>query len=219
MGNIGDEVKKLYSEELKEKNGRDTINSVTNKKNRTTLYVILIIAVVINFLAGSYYWNKFVRLQQEVYARKGQMEKEFQRRNDLIPDLIDVAKDYARHERELFRYVADAKLNVQSTEKLKEAIKKLRGIKAEEALSKLLALAEQYPDLKATQSFQDLMEKLEETENRIANMRESYNKAAQVYNVLVVSFPSNIFNVGFRFKQMAYFQADIIKTPLIGEGG
>lgn len=206
MGNIGDEVEKLYGRELEEKNNR--ASSKTTKKNRLSLYLRLTIIIVILILPGVFYWNRFVNLQQTVFTKQGQMDKEYQRRNDLIPNLIEVTKDYARHERELFKYVSDVRAGLESAENLMKEMKKIEKVKSKDILSKIMALAEQYPDLKATQSFQDLMDKLEEQEDRLADTRESYNRAAQIYNTVLISFPSSAYNIFFRFKLVPYFHTE-----------
>lgn len=206
MGNIGDEVEKLYGRELEEKNNR--ASSKTTKKNRLSLYLRLTIIIVILILPGVFYWNRFVNLQQTVFTKQGQMDKEYQRRNDLIPNLIELTKDYARHERELFKYVSDVRAGLESAENLMKEMKKTEKVKGKDILSKIMALAEQYPDLKATQSFQDLMDKLEEQEDRLADTRESYNRAAQIYNTVLISFPSSAYNVFFRFKLVPYFHTE-----------
>lgn len=206
MGNIGDEVEKLYGRELEEKKNR--ASSKTTKKNRLSLYLRLTIVMVILILPGVFYWNRFVNLQQTVFTKQGQMDKEYQRRNDLIPNLIEVTKDYARHERELFKYVSDVRAGLESAENLMKEMKKTEKVKGKDILSKIMALAEQYPDLKATQSFQDLMDKLEEQEDRLADTRESYNRAAQIYNTVLISFPSSAYNVFFRFKLVPYFHTE-----------
>lgn len=211
MKNIGDHVKKLYNKELQESTKRKVISS--NRK--TKFWLILIVAGIVHFIFGAYYFNRFVILQQLVKVKRGQIQKEFQRRNDLVPNLVDAAKDYMQHERELFRYVSAVRSTLESPEKLKEALKTLNKTKAKNALSKLIALAEQYPDLKATRSFQDLMDKLEDTENRIAAVREAYNISARNYNILVKTFPSNIFNIFFRFKEAPYFETEDTKVPKI----
>lgn len=206
MGNIGDEVEKLYGRELEEK--KNNTSSKTTKKNRLSLYLTLTIIMVILILPGVFYWNRFVNLQQTVFTKQGQMDKEYQRRNDLIPNLIEVTKDYARHERELFKYVSDVRAGLESAENLMKEMKKIEKVKGKDILSKIMALAEQYPDLKATQSFQDLMDKLEEQENRLADTRESYNRAAQRYNTVLISFPSSAYNIFFGFELVPYFHTE-----------
>lgn len=211
MGSIGDEVKKIYREELESSEKGKT--GVLKKGDWKVLFIVLV-TVVIMVVPGIYYYNQFAALYQAVLAKKGQLEKEFQRRNDLMPNLIETVKDYAIHERELFRYVSEARVSPESIQSLEEVMNKLEKSKTGKVLSNLIALAEQYPNLKATQNFQNLMDKLEETENRIADMREAYNFTARRYNTLIVSFPSTIYGYVFRFKEVSYFKA---KRDLVPE--
>lgn len=204
MTNMGDEVKKLYAKELAQ----------TKKPNRRlskpeiVVYTATVLMLLVAFTLGVYYYNKFAILQQYCYAQHGQIEKEFQRRADLIPQLVEVSKDYARHEQGLFKYVADARALLKSAEKLDKAMGKLKKSEIQNVLSRLVALAEQYPDLKATQSFQDLMDKLEVTEDRIASMRDSYVDRVRDYNTLRVTFPSSVFNFFYRFAKIEYYRAE-----------
>lgn len=205
MSNIGDEVKKIYGHELEEKKKRNAPAISTDGK---MLYIVISIIAAIIIFAAIFYWNKFVILQQTVFTKEGQMEKEYQRRNDLIPNLIEITRDYAQHERQLFKYVSDVRTGLESAENLMKEMRRIKKVEGKNILSKMMALAEQYPDLKATQSFQDLMDKLEEQENRLADTRDAYNKAAQVYNTVLATFPSSFFNFFFRFKQTPYFRAE-----------
>lgn len=204
MGNIGDEVKKIYREELE---GSQERKISVIKKGNWQVYLAVISAIAIIVVAGIYYYNQFAAFYQAVLTKKAQLEKEFQRRNDLMPNLISTVKDYSTHERELFRYVSDARISPESVQVLENVMKTIKDSKTEKILSNLIALAEQYPDLKATMNFQELMDKLEETENRIADMREEYNFTARKYNTLVVSFPSTVYGWIFRFKEVPYFKA------------
>ncbi|MFC1522234.1 LemA family protein [Elusimicrobiota bacterium] len=201
MSEIGDEVTKLYGGELVAKQ----LKPLT--KPKIVAVMVLAVLLVLFFMSGAYYYNRFATLQQYCYASQGQIEKEFQRRADLIPRLVDVAKDYAGHEQMLFKYVADTHNLLQSVRKFDGAMGKISGSAIQKALSKLVALAERYPDLKATQSFQDLMDKLEITEDRVATARENYVESLRQYNTQLVTFPSSIFNIVFRFKSMGYYQS------------
>lgn len=204
MTNMGDEVKKLYAKELAQ----------TKKPNRQlrkleiVAYTATASMLLVAFILGVYYYNKFAILQQFCYAQHGQIEKEFQRRADLIPQLVEVTGDYAKHEQGLFKYVSDARALLKSTEKLDKTMGKLKKAEIQNMLSRLVALAEQYPDLKATQSFQDLMDKLEVTEDRIASMRDSYVDRVRDYNTLRVTFPSSLFNFFYRFRKIEYYRAE-----------
>jgi LemA protein len=220
MSKIGDEVKKLYAKELE-----DVPDRKKKRKGKplkliviTVLSLFVIWHVVLGF--GIIYYNQFVSFHQAILAQEGKIEIEFKRRVDLVPNLIKIAGDYAKHERELFHYVSDARSLFESASKLAEGQdifnnKAMRN-KLEKAFSNLIALAEQYPDLKATQSFQDLMERLEDTENRIATAREKHIALVRDYNTLIVTFPSSFFNWFYRFEDMKYFHSEENSVPKIG---
>lgn len=204
MNSIGDEVKKLYHSDF-ENDRNDNIKIKPSLKS--LLYIVVIfVFVLINIIVGTYYFNTFATMEQYIYAQKSQIEKEYKRRIDLIPNLIHIARDYAHHERELFNYVSDARSLIESSEKLEEAMKSMDNKQIEKTLTSLIALAEQYPDLKATQSFQDLMEKVELTEDRIATARESFIILVRDYNSFLVTFPSNLYNHFFGFQLIEYYQ-------------
>ncbi len=210
MGNIGDEVKKIYRSEL-ESSGQK--KPAARKKDNFIIMATAVFCAVAIAGAGIYYYNMFATLNQAVLAKQAQLEKEFQRRGDLVPALVSTVKDYSQHERELFNYVSDMRISPESMKVLEGVMKKLQGSKSEKVLSNIIALAEQYPDLKATLNFQGLMDKLEETENRIADMREEYNFAVRMYNTLIVSFPSTLYGYVFGFKEIPYFKAEIELLP------
>ncbi len=200
---IGDEVRRLYGRELP---GATTPRERRWERRRSVLITTAVITVTAVFFAGVYYFNNFAILQQDCYAQQALIEKEFQRRADLIPQLIAVSKVYATHEQALMKYVADTHSLIQSAKKLPPSAA-LGKSSFETALAGLMAVAEQYPDLKATQSFQDLMEKLETTEDRIASMRDLYVDKVRRYNTLQVTFPSSVFNGLFRYESIEYYRA------------
>jgi LemA protein len=220
MSKIGDEVKKLYAKELEDVPIRKKKRKRISVKSIVIISLILFIVwhVILGF--GIIYYNQFVSFHQAILAQKGKIEIEFKRRIDLIPNLIKVAGDYAKHERELFHYVSDARSLLENANKLakeKDIFKdKAMRKKLEHAFSNLIALAEQYPDLKATQSFQDLMDRLEDTENRIATAREKHIALVRDYNTLLVTFPSSFFNWIYRFEDMQYFHSEEASVPKIG---
>ncbi|MBF0430500.1 MAG: LemA family protein [Fibrobacteria bacterium] len=227
MSNIGDEVKRLYGEELSEKKlpgkkGKKSVFSFLQNKNVRTLFVVGIIIFVVWHLVMAYgiiYYNQFVTLDQYIKAQTSQIEKEYQRRNDLVPNLIKVARDYAQHERELFHHVSNTRSILESAEKLAKEYELENQAKVksdiDNVMSKLVALSEQYPDLKATQSFQDLMGMLEDTENRIASMRDKHIAYVMDYNTLVVTFPSSFFNWIYGFEPHDYFASKNAGKPVL----
>ena len=184
-----------------------------NKKLWITLAVIVVIGFVIygNFKNT---YNTMVTMDEGVTAHWAQVENVYQRRADLIPNLVATVKGYATHEKETLQGVIEARskatsvtidpsnLNAASIQKFQAAQDGLSS-----ALSKLMVVVERYPDLKANQNFLELQTQLERTENRIAVERRSFNTAAQNYNTYIRKFPKNIYANLFGFEKKAYFQA------------
>ena len=164
--------------------------------NKGCLVWIIIVAVIIGgigfFIGGL---NKVVRMDENVKAAWAQVENQLQRRNDLIPNLVNTVKGYAKHEKEIFTYVADARGKLAGTIKgnksIKEKIEASKGLTA--ALSRLLMIVERYPDLKANENFARLMDELSGTENRIAVERMRYNKGVQEFNAHIRMIPGSFF--------------------------
>jgi LemA protein len=181
------------------------------------LLVVLVIVAFGGWLATSY--NSLIALDQGVQAQWGQVENVYQRRADLIPNLVATVKGVANFEKSTYIAVAQARARVGQvtlggTENLPTDAAALAKYQAAQdglssALSRLLAVVENYPELKANENFLDLQSQLEGTENRIAVERMRYNLAAQNFNTTRLSFPTNIVAgfFGDRFKEKAYFQA------------
>jgi LemA protein len=180
---IGEEVKKIYAKELSDK------ASTISKSGSKLVIGIIISSSVLAALALSliliFYFNKFVALQQDAFAQGARVESEYQRRTDHIAKLAGIAIEYARHEQALFKYVSD-------TRELKMVMETSGNSQISKNLPKLMALAEQYPNLKATQSYQDLMKKIETTEDRISASRGKYSALINKYNKTVCTFPDNL---------------------------
>jgi len=175
------------------------------KKGLIIIGVILVLALI---LAGVYVsnYNQLVTLNETIDGQWAQVENQLQRRNDLIPNLVSTVKGYAKHERELFTYIADARAKLAGAKTVGEKIKSNQEI--DSAISRLLAIVENYPDLKANQNFIRLQDELAGTENRIAVERMRYNETVQNYNILIKSFPSNIAASYGKFeKKDVYFKA------------
>ncbi len=160
-------------------------------------------------------YNRFVRMDEEVKNAWAQVETQYQRRSDLIPNLVNTVKGYAAHERETLEGVIEARAKATSVNlsvdeltpaTMAEFQRAQEGVRS--ALGRLLVVAERYPDLKANQNFQELQAQLEGTENRIAVARERFNTAVRAYNVSVRRFPAVIIAGMFGFDQKPYFQAD-----------
>ena len=176
--------------------------------------VILIGIILASWVTGMY--NSLVRLDEQVNQAWSQVQNQYQRRLDLIPNLVEVVKGYATHEREVFTQVAEARAGVgkltvtpdvltnpQAFQRFQQAQGELSS-----ALSRLLAVAENYPQLKANENFLQLQSQLEGTENRIAVERRRFNEVIQDYNIRVRTFPTSILAGMLGFGQKQYFQAE-----------
>lgn len=150
--------------------------------------------------------NSLVSADEAVAASWSQVENVLQRRSDLIPNLVNTVKGYAKQEKEIFIQVAEARAKLAGARTVSEKISANQSI--DSALSRLLVVVERYPELKSNQNFQSLQDELAGTENRIAIERMRYNDSVRHYNVLVRRFPSNIAAGMFNFdKKDAYFEA------------
>ena len=150
-------------------------------------------------------YNKMVSLKEQIDAAWGQVENQLQRRNDLIPNLVEVTKGYATHEREIFERIADARSKLIGAQTRADKINAAENLGS--ALSRLLVIAEQYPDLKANTQFTHLSDELAGTENRIATERRRYNDAVREYNTYIKQFPQLFVARMSGFQPEPYFEA------------
>ncbi|HXE81675.1 MAG TPA: LemA family protein [Vicinamibacterales bacterium] len=162
------------------------------------------IAIAMATLPGCSY-NRFVSQEEAIKAQWAQVENQLQRRNDLIPNLVETVKGYAAHEKEVFENIAQARARLAGATTPEETIAAANAQSA--ALARLLAIVENYPQLKANEQFNRLMDELAGTENRIAVERMRYNERVQEYNTLRRQFPSNITAGIFGFKEYPFFEA------------
>ena len=181
--------------------------------------LIAVVAAVVIVL-GCFVWvkntyNGFVSQQEGVNAAWSQVENVYQRRADLIPNLVATVKGYAKHEQETLDKVVSARAKATQItvdpENLNEAsLKKYQEAQGElgSALGKLLAITENYPDLKANENFLQLQSQLEGTENRIAVERKNFNEVAQSYKSSIRQFPGNVLAGMFGFERKPYFEAE-----------
>lgn len=172
-------------------------------------------AVVILVVWSVAVYNGLVTLDEKVSNQWANVETQYQRRADLIPNLVNTVKGYASHEKETLEGVISARSQATqikvdpselTPEKLAEYQKAQGAVTS--ALGKLLAITENYPDLKANQNFLELQAQLEGTENRINVARKNFNDSAQAYNTGIRRFPKNIFAGMFGFEKRAYFSAE-----------
>ena len=184
------------------------------KKGVIVLIVIAILALIL-YLAGKGSYNNMVTKQEGVNAQWANVENQYQRRADLIPNLVNTVKGYAAHEQETLEGVMEARskatqIQLNADQLTPEALQQYNAAQGElsSALGRLMAVAEAYPDLKANQNFRDLQVQLEGTENRISTERRKFNETAQDYNQYIRQFPRMIFAKWFNFDPVAYFQAE-----------
>jgi len=229
MGSI---VRRLYAEELKSAargsavdGGRSGWSGVRRRIARLkkalgsrralvwAIRIAVVVAVLVAVLEAVYQFNQLTSWYTIVAARRADVDRELRRRENLIPNLVYAAGRYAVYERAVFKYVSDARemlKMIQNSQAPKvEATGDLAG-----ALSRLVALAEEYPDLKSSRSIQDLMDEATNTEDRITEAKKEYNKAAEIYNQYRTIVPGNLFAFLFRFEPAVYIGLDeAVKVP------
>ena len=166
------------------------------------IIIIVIVVLIIAWVFATY--NKLVDLRNRVKDQWAQIDVQLKRRFDLIPNLVETVKGYAKHESETLEAVIQAR-NTYVSATTPEAQMKADG-DLEKAISKLFALTESYPDLKANTNFQHLQQELTETESKIASARQFYNDTVLLYNNKVEMVPSNIIASIFKFKKEAFFE-------------
>jgi LemA protein len=221
MSRIGPIIRKLYREELKDpirgagaattqKRGWKSRKAAAFKRaltsRRTVIWAVriaVVLVVLVIIAEAVFQFNRLTAWRTITIARRADVDVQLQRRENLIPNLVGAVSRYASYEQGVFKYVSDAR----------ETLKAVRGSAAsgtvvggalENALSRLIALAEEYPDLKATQSIQDLIKAATGTEDEIARAKAEYNKACEIYNQYRTTFPGNVFGAIYRFERAAY---------------
>ena len=163
-----------------------------------------VLALVAVTLSGCSY-NKFTTEEEAIKGAWGEVQNQIQRRNDLIPNLVETVKGYASHEQGVFKEIADARSRLLAAKTPEETIQAAN--QQSSALGRLLAVVENYPNLKANEQFNRLMEELAGTENRLGVARMRYNERIQQYNTTRRRFPSNVTAKVFGFKEYPYYEA------------
>ncbi|WP_315121000.1 LemA family protein [uncultured Clostridium sp.] len=174
-----------------------------NKTLRNILIVIGVLILLISPVISSY--NKMVGLEQKVKTAESNIESDLQRRSDLIPNLVETVKGFAKQEQQILADVTSARAKLGGANTVNEranADSELSG-----ALSRLLVVVENYPELKSNENFRSLMVQLEGTENRINIARKDYNATVAEYNSKIVKFPSSVVASIFRFEEKQYYKA------------
>ena len=179
---------------------------------KSTLIILAIVAVVVVWAISGY--NGLVSKEEGVNQAWANVESAYQRRSDLIPNLVNTVKGYAEHESETLQAVTDARakatsLNIDpataTPEQVAAYLEAQQGVGS--ALGRLIAVSESYPELKANENFRDLQAQLEGTENRIKVERDRYNEAVKTFNVQIRRFPTNILASMFGFEKRSMFEA------------
>jgi LemA protein len=181
-------------------------------------WIIVLIILVIIVIWGIAKYNNFASLNQQVQSSFATIDTQLQRRYDLIPNLVSTVKGNTQQEKEVFTALANAR--TQYGQAVTPEAKLQAAGQVESALSRLLVISENYPELQSSQAFRDLMASLEGTENRIAVARRDYNLAVQTFNSMRARFPGNIVGAIFGFKAQTYFEAaeDAVKVPEVNFG-
>ena len=160
--------------------------------------------ILVLWFVGAY--NSLITLSETVDTSWAQVENQYQRRADLIPNLVNTVKGYAAHEKELFTKITELRSQWASATTKQGKIEAAKGL--EGALSRLLLVAENYPQLRASENFLALQTQLEGTENRVAVERKRYNDAVRVYNIKIKRIPSNIVANMFGYEKETYFETE-----------
>jgi LemA protein len=176
---------------------------------KKTLIVVLVVVLILgvalySFFVGNY--NKFVKMDVGIKAAWAQVENQLQRRYDLIPNLVETVKGYAKQEKDVLVEVTNARSRVGGAGTIPDKIAANNQLTG--ALSRLMLVVEKYPDLKSNQNFLKLQDELAGTENRIAVERMRYNDTVKVYNEAIRTFPANLLAGMYGFAEAAFFKVD-----------
>ena len=184
------------------------------KKSLITIIAIVAVIIVIGMWAAGAY-NSMVTVQEKATTAWSNVQSTYQRRADLIPNLVETVKGYAAHEKETLEGVVNARskatsVNIDPENMTPEKLKEFQQAQGElsTALGRLIAIQENYPDLKANEKFKELQVQLEGTENRINEARNTFNAAVQEYNVTIRRFPKSLLAGMFGFDKMSKFEAE-----------
>ncbi|EPT32845.1 LemA family protein [Bacteroidetes bacterium oral taxon 272 str. F0290] len=179
---------------------------------KKSIIIIVVLAAVVLWGVGQY--NRLVTGQEAVSTAWSNVENQYQRRADLIPNLVNTVKGYAAHESETFETVVEARskataIKIDTDNLTPERLKEFQNAQGAvgSALSRLIAISENYPELKANENFKELQAQLEGTENRIAVERRNFNQTAKTYNTHIRQFPRNLVAGLFGFRARPYFEA------------
>jgi LemA protein len=234
MSRIGAVVKRLYGDQVSPvyNNSGTDMNARLDRREdawvrfkralhsrRVLIWAVKIIIVLgILFVAAEsvFQYNRLATCHTTVWARRADVEREYQRRYNLIPNLVFAVGKYATYEQGVFNDVSKARSELMKMQSSGLSQSEMNNL-LEKALSRIIAWSEQYPDLKATQSVQDLIMEASNTEDRVADAKREYNKACEIYNQFISVFPGNVFAFIYRFKFIDYIglKEEEIDIPVI----
>jgi len=180
--------------------------------NEMIIELIILVIIILIVVVFVYLYNSLVKLRNRVKNAWSQIDVQLNRRADLIPNLVETVKGYAKHEKTVFENVTKARaglMNANTVQEIAEANNALT-----ETLKSLFAVAENYPDLKASENFRELQGQLEETENKIAYSRQFYNDTVLMYNNKCQMVPSNIIASLFNFQEEEFFEIEETKREV-----
>lgn len=181
--------------------------------NKGLIAVVIVVAIILVMGVSGY--NSLVTMNEDTVGKWSQVENQLQRRNDLIPNLVNTVQGFASHEKTLIQDVTNARAKMMGS-RTPDDVSKANG-ELSGALSRLMVIVENYPQIKADANFRQLSDELAGTENRIAVARRDYNNAVQSFNTKIKSFPTNIYAGMFGFSAKQYFQVDEAakKVPVV----
>jgi LemA protein len=179
------------------------------QRNKTWIIVLIVLVLLVSWGVSKY--NSFIRMGEPITAQWAQVENQYQRRFDLIPNIVETVKGVAKQEQDVFGAIAEARTRYSGAGTVSEKAQAVNQV--ESALGRLLVIAENYPVLQSSQAYRDLIVSLEGTENRISVERMKYNDLVKVFNTNVKTFPNSIFASLFGVSQKDYFEvADVAKV-------
>jgi Uncharacterized conserved protein len=186
------------------------------KKLLYAILAIILILVVAGFIMGPKFYNQAIQLREDATSQWANVESAYQRRADLIPNIVNTAKGYAEFEQETLTMVIEARskataVTIDPSNITPQQLEQFQNVQSglTSALARLLAVFERYPNLKANENFKELINELERTENRINVERIRFNEAVKPFNVHLQSFPNNVLNLFIgKFDEMEYFKAE-----------
>ena len=242
MSRIGAIVKRLYGEDVKSSVNGNKAGAEMNERPRRkagkletfkkalssrraavwTIRIVVVLVVLFILAESIFQYNRLVSWETVVMARRADVDREYQRRKNLIPNIVSAVSRYASYEQGVFKHVSDVRTELGKMKSSKASSAQISSV-LEKALSGLIALAEEYPDLKATNSIQDLIAEVANTEDRIADAKKEYNAKCEVYNQYISIFPGNFFAFVYRYEPLPYIgleensQVPLIDLDMTGQ--